>query len=171
MSRVDAEGVGIEYEISREGRPVVLLHGFPDSGRLWRHHVPALTAAGFQVIGRTCAVTAAQTNPRRWRIIHCCCWPGTCWRYRQPSRSNAPTWSDTTGGPLWPGYSPPRRITSITRWPCRSGTLRPSCARLNSASCRGTCCSSSSQASASAGSARTTGRASAAWPGTRTLTR
>jgi pimeloyl-ACP methyl ester carboxylesterase len=50
MSRVDVEGVGIEYEVHGEGRPVVLLHGFPDSGRLWRHQAPALAAAGFQVI-------------------------------------------------------------------------------------------------------------------------
>ena len=50
MSRIDADGVGIEYEVTGEGRPVVLLHGFPDSGRLWRHQVPALAAAGFQVI-------------------------------------------------------------------------------------------------------------------------
>ena len=50
MSRVDVDGVGIEYEVVGEGRPVVLLHGFPDSGRLWRYQVPALAAAGFQVI-------------------------------------------------------------------------------------------------------------------------
>jgi len=50
MMRVDAGGVGIEYEVSGEGRPVVLLHGFPDSGRLWRNQVPALAEAGFQVI-------------------------------------------------------------------------------------------------------------------------
>ena len=50
MSRVDANGVGIEYAITGQGRPVVLLHGFPDSGRLWRHQVPALANAGFQVI-------------------------------------------------------------------------------------------------------------------------
>ncbi|HTU94908.1 MAG TPA: alpha/beta fold hydrolase [Solirubrobacteraceae bacterium] len=48
--RVDNHGVGIEYEVTGEGRPVVLLHGFPDSGRLWRHQVPALADAGFQVI-------------------------------------------------------------------------------------------------------------------------
>ena len=48
--RIDNDGVGIHYEISGEGRPVVLLHGFPDSGRLWRHQVPALTEAGFRVI-------------------------------------------------------------------------------------------------------------------------
>lgn len=50
MARVDVEGVGIEYEVAGEGRPVVLLHGFPDSGRLWRHQVPALAEAGFRVI-------------------------------------------------------------------------------------------------------------------------
>jgi pimeloyl-ACP methyl ester carboxylesterase len=50
MARVHVNGVGIEYEVTGRGRPVVLLHGFPDSGRLWRHQVPALAAAGFQVI-------------------------------------------------------------------------------------------------------------------------
>jgi pimeloyl-ACP methyl ester carboxylesterase len=50
MRRVDAGGVDIEYEVTGQGQPVVLLHGWPDSGRLWRHQVPALTAAGFQVV-------------------------------------------------------------------------------------------------------------------------
>jgi pimeloyl-ACP methyl ester carboxylesterase len=35
--RVDVNGVGIEVEVAGEGQPVVLLHGFPDSGRLGRH--------------------------------------------------------------------------------------------------------------------------------------
>lgn len=48
--RIDADGVGIDVEISGDGDPVVLLHGFPDSGRLWRHQVPALVEAGHQVI-------------------------------------------------------------------------------------------------------------------------
>jgi pimeloyl-ACP methyl ester carboxylesterase len=50
MGRVEADGVGIEYEVTGEGRPVVLLHGFPDSGRVWRYQVPALAEAGFQVV-------------------------------------------------------------------------------------------------------------------------
>ncbi len=50
MGRVEAGGVGIEYEVAGAGRPVLLLHGFPDSGRLWRHQMPVLAAAGFQVI-------------------------------------------------------------------------------------------------------------------------
>src|ERR1700704_1771764 len=45
-----ANGVGTEFDVTGSGRPVVLLHGFPDSGRLWRNQVPALAEAGFQVI-------------------------------------------------------------------------------------------------------------------------
>jgi len=48
--RADSNGIGIEYEVTGEGRPVILLHGFPDSGRLWREQVPALAEAGFRVI-------------------------------------------------------------------------------------------------------------------------
>jgi pimeloyl-ACP methyl ester carboxylesterase len=50
MSRVNADGVAIDYQVTGQGKPVILLHGFPDSGRLWRHQVPALATAGFQVI-------------------------------------------------------------------------------------------------------------------------
>ncbi len=50
MARVEVGGVGTEYEVTGDGPPVVLLHGFPDSGRLWRHQVPALAQAGFQVV-------------------------------------------------------------------------------------------------------------------------
>jgi pimeloyl-ACP methyl ester carboxylesterase len=50
VPRVEIDGVGIHYEVTGTGRPVVLLHGFPDSGRLWRNQVPALAEAGFKVI-------------------------------------------------------------------------------------------------------------------------
>src|ERR1700760_752917 len=50
MGRVGVNGGGMEYEGTGAGRPVVLLPGFPDSGRLWRHQVTALAEAGFQVI-------------------------------------------------------------------------------------------------------------------------
>ncbi len=48
--RVDSSGVGIEFEVTGDGSPVMLLHGFPDSGRLWRNQIPALVDAGFKVI-------------------------------------------------------------------------------------------------------------------------
>jgi pimeloyl-ACP methyl ester carboxylesterase len=45
-------GDGVELEVLDEGAgtPVLLLHGFPDSSRLWRNQVPALTEAGMRVI-------------------------------------------------------------------------------------------------------------------------
>lgn len=50
--RVDVNGVGIEFDVSGpdSGPRVILLHGFPDTGRLWRNQVPALAGAGFRVI-------------------------------------------------------------------------------------------------------------------------
>jgi pimeloyl-ACP methyl ester carboxylesterase len=48
--RVDSGGVGIEVEVTGTGKPVVLIHGFPDTGTLWRNQVPALVESGFQVI-------------------------------------------------------------------------------------------------------------------------
>jgi pimeloyl-ACP methyl ester carboxylesterase len=41
-----------QFAVTEEGRgtPVLMLHGFPDSARLWRHQVPALVAAGHRVI-------------------------------------------------------------------------------------------------------------------------
>jgi pimeloyl-ACP methyl ester carboxylesterase len=50
MATAHNAGTEIHYEVSGEGTPVVLLHGFPDSGRLWRQQVPALTGAGYRVI-------------------------------------------------------------------------------------------------------------------------
>jgi pimeloyl-ACP methyl ester carboxylesterase len=47
---IDSSGVAIHVEVAGRGRPVVLLHGFPDSGAVWRHQVPALADAGFRVI-------------------------------------------------------------------------------------------------------------------------
>jgi pimeloyl-ACP methyl ester carboxylesterase len=44
----------IEIEVAvdgpEDGTPVLLLHGWPDSHRLWRHQVPALTGAGLRTI-------------------------------------------------------------------------------------------------------------------------
>ena len=48
--KVDSSGVQLDVQVEGTGRPVVLLHGFPDSKRLWAGQVPALVDAGFQVI-------------------------------------------------------------------------------------------------------------------------
>src|ERR1700745_2199856 len=104
--RVDVGGVGIEYEVSGEGRPVVLIHGFPDSGRLWRHQVPALVEAGYRTIVPDLRGYGGPRKP-----------PGggaegasprgrpTCLRSWATPASTAPTWSGTTGARLWRGGS------------------------------------------------------------------
>ena len=48
--RIDVNGIGLDVEDTGSGPPVLLLHGWPDSHRLWRHQVEALTAAGFRTI-------------------------------------------------------------------------------------------------------------------------
>ena len=49
---VDSAGVQIHVEVTgpEDGRPVLLLHGFPDSGRLWDRQTVALADAGYRVI-------------------------------------------------------------------------------------------------------------------------
>jgi pimeloyl-ACP methyl ester carboxylesterase len=46
-----------------DGPPVVLLHGFPDSWRLWRHQIEALTAAGHRVIAPDLRGFGASSRP------------------------------------------------------------------------------------------------------------
>jgi pimeloyl-ACP methyl ester carboxylesterase len=48
--KVDSGGVALDVQVHGNGRPVLLVHGFPDTNRLWTHQVPALVDAGFQVI-------------------------------------------------------------------------------------------------------------------------
>jgi pimeloyl-ACP methyl ester carboxylesterase len=50
MHRVAGDGVTLAVLDEGEGRPVLLLHGFPDSSHLWRHQVPALVESGMRVI-------------------------------------------------------------------------------------------------------------------------
>jgi non-heme chloroperoxidase len=51
MTKIETNGIQLSYEDSGgDGRPVVLVHGWPLSGESWSEQVPALTAAGHRVI-------------------------------------------------------------------------------------------------------------------------
>jgi pimeloyl-ACP methyl ester carboxylesterase len=50
VRRIAGDGVELAVLDEGEGYPVLLLHGFPDSSRLWRHQVAALSAAGMRAI-------------------------------------------------------------------------------------------------------------------------
>jgi pimeloyl-ACP methyl ester carboxylesterase len=49
-SRHTVNGIEMHVVIAGSGPDVLLLHGFPDSHKLWRHQIPAMVAAGFRVI-------------------------------------------------------------------------------------------------------------------------
>lgn len=48
--RLDLNDVSLQLVDQGSGTPVLLLHGFPDSSRLWRNQIPALVSHGFRAI-------------------------------------------------------------------------------------------------------------------------
>jgi non-heme chloroperoxidase len=50
VGRENSADIEIYYEDHGAGQPVVLIHGYPLSGRAWDKQVPALLAAGYRVI-------------------------------------------------------------------------------------------------------------------------
>lgn len=50
MPTLQSNGITLSYTDEGEGRPVVLIHGWPLSGASWSEQIPALTAAGHRVI-------------------------------------------------------------------------------------------------------------------------
>src|SRR5437667_7742764 len=47
--RIPADGVRLHVVGAGEGHPVVLLHGFPENWRSWRHQIGPLAEAGYAV--------------------------------------------------------------------------------------------------------------------------
>jgi pimeloyl-ACP methyl ester carboxylesterase len=47
---LEVNGLRFYLNDEGEGRPVVLLHGFPDTSRLWRHQIDALSKSGHRCI-------------------------------------------------------------------------------------------------------------------------
>ncbi len=50
VGRENSADIEIYYEDHGDGQPVVLIHGYPLSGRAWDKQVPALLEAGYRVI-------------------------------------------------------------------------------------------------------------------------
>jgi pimeloyl-ACP methyl ester carboxylesterase len=48
--KLEANGLSFNVVVEGEGPAVLMLHGFPDSSRLWRGQIPALVGDGYQVI-------------------------------------------------------------------------------------------------------------------------
>ena len=50
VGRENSADIEIHYEDHGAGQPVVLIHGYPLSGRAWDKQVPVLLDAGYRVI-------------------------------------------------------------------------------------------------------------------------
>lgn len=48
--RLEVNGISLSVTSAGEGPAVLMLHGFPDSARLWRHQIPALLDSGYRII-------------------------------------------------------------------------------------------------------------------------
>jgi len=48
--RIRGDGIFLHVARAGSGPPVILLPGFPENWRTWKHQIPALTAAGFAVL-------------------------------------------------------------------------------------------------------------------------
>ncbi len=77
VPQIDSNGISLNYTDSGgDGRPVVLIHGWPLSGASWSEQVPALTEAGHRVItydrrgfgesDKPEAGTTTTPSPRTW---------------------------------------------------------------------------------------------------------
>jgi pimeloyl-ACP methyl ester carboxylesterase len=69
--RVKTGEVELNVRVSGEGPAVLLLHGFPDSGDLWRDVTPLLVAAGYRVLApdlRGFGESDAPVGSRHYRI-------------------------------------------------------------------------------------------------------
>jgi len=152
MARVDVGGVGVEYEVTGEGHPVLLLHGFPDSGRLWRHQVPALAGAGFQVIVPDLRGYGRSGKPEAVEAYSLPLVAGDVMAVlAELEIARAHVVGHDWGAALaWALASfAPDRVDHLVA--LSVGNRSPSAARWSSARSRGTCCSSSSPVSPSAG--------------------
>ncbi len=59
------DGVELAFEVTGDGPPVVLLHGFPDTGAMWRPQADALAAAGFRAVVPDLRGYGASGKPER----------------------------------------------------------------------------------------------------------
>ncbi len=63
--RLQVNGIEMNVAQAGSGTPVVLLHGFPDSWRVWRHQISALAEAGYHVIAPDLRGFGGTDRPRQ----------------------------------------------------------------------------------------------------------
>ncbi len=72
--RIVVDGLGFNVVDVGEGKPLLLIHGYPDSHTAWRHQIPELVKAGYRVIapdtrGRGDSDMAERVEDYKWSIL------------------------------------------------------------------------------------------------------
>ena len=148
-------GVGIEVCVDGpyDGKPVLLMHGWPDTHRLWRHQVAALTDAGYRTIApdlRGFGASDKPTEVEAYKLTHSVVDMLAVLDALDVSSAAVVA----TTGERWPaGAWRPSRPTGSSGTPhCPSGTRRRSWTPGSRSGCaRSTCCCSTSRSSPSSG--------------------
>jgi pimeloyl-ACP methyl ester carboxylesterase len=69
--KIRVNGIVMNVVIAGEGQDVLLVHGFPDTHKVWRYVIPALVSAGYRVIApdtRGCGQTEMPAKVSSYRI-------------------------------------------------------------------------------------------------------
>ena len=66
---VAANGLRFHVEEMGDGPAVLFLHGFPDTGAVWPHQVPAVAQAGFRTVVPDLRGRGRSDRPREWRLM------------------------------------------------------------------------------------------------------
>src|SRR5713101_8158326 len=68
MATVALGGVTLELDDLGRGAPVLLLHGFPTTRRLWAGVAPALAEAGYGASSAAAGVSIGMADQARWML-------------------------------------------------------------------------------------------------------
>jgi pimeloyl-ACP methyl ester carboxylesterase len=127
---VDTGEVRLNVALAGDGPPVLLLHGFPDSWRLWRHQIPALVAAGYRVIAPDLRGFGGSDRPadvaayRMARLVGHDWGAGLAWQvaFRRPALvDKLAVLSVGHPGASYAGGLAQRRLSWYMLWFCNSG--------------------------------------------------
>ena len=115
VGQENSASIDLYYEDHGAGRPVVLIHGFPLSGRSWEKQTAALLEAGYGSSPTTAAASAIRAADHRLRLRHLRRRPRHADDGARPARRHAGRLLDghRRGGPL------PRHLRLGARSPGR----------------------------------------------------
>ena len=103
---IETNGITLKVIVEGSGPLLLLLHGFPQCGYLWRNQIDDLVAAGYQVAvpdQRGYGGSDKPADPQAYDVLSCLQMPSASPTHWDTRRSR---WSPTTGARSWAGTWP-----------------------------------------------------------------